>query len=208
MIVLTVKERNLILEALVDFDIFRIAVLELVYPIFSNIKYHSDIESSYKYLTSLLQEVDSLGIKGKSLAHDLSTQYLFWIERKLRVKNTLDYFFAFAYSGGYSEVFKLKEKRGNRVVMAFDYNSMFVDCMMGKFLEPKSIKFKKFKHTSLDISQLHNGLYRVILENPIDSFFRNYHPFKYTLYGKSLAFNLSDEQSVEIMLFKNEISYY
>lgn len=208
LIVLTIKERNLILEALVDFDIFHIAVLELNYPIFSNIKYFSDVEKSYTYLVYLLQEVNELGIKGKSLAYDLSIKYLFQIERKLRFKNTLDYFFAFAYNGGYSEVFKLQEKRSDRVVIALDYNSMFVDCMMDKFLEPKSIRYIKFKDTDLDISQLHNGLYRVVLENPKDGFFKKFHPFKYTLFGKSLAFNLSSDQSVEIMLFKNEIEYY
>ncbi len=136
LIVLTIKERDLILEELVNFNL-DIKVFEIKYPIFNHVKYISNIHKNYEELEKLLHKIITLNIKGKSLAHGLSTEYLFKIERKLRFKNELDYFFAFAYKGGYSEVFKLKEERKDRAILAFDFNSMYIDSMMGDFIEPK-----------------------------------------------------------------------
>ncbi len=206
-IVLTLREKELILEALVDFDI-KVKVFEVIYPIFNHIKYISNIHKNYEELKSLLYKVDEFDIKGKSLANNLSTEYLYKIERKLRFKNKLDYFFAFAYKGGYSEVFKLKEEREDRVIIAFDYNSMYVDSMMHKFIEPKSIKYKNFRGKKTNLDQLENGLYRVIFKNAKDTFFRKFHPFKYMKLNRSFYFNIEESQDIEILLFKNEIDYY
>ena len=205
-IVLTIKERDLILEALVDFKL-DVKIFEITYPIYSHIKYISNIYKNYEELTKLLKEINLLNIEGKSLAHNLSTTYLYKIERKLRFKNRLDYFFAFAYKGGYSEVFKLKEERDDRVVLAFDFNSMYVDCMMGDFIEPKTIKYKKYKE-KINIDNLHNGLYRVILKNVKNDFFKKFHPFKYVNLNHSYYFKLEKNQNIEILLFKNEIEFY
>ena len=206
-IVLTLKEKELILEALVDFDI-DVKVFEVIYPIFNHIKYISNIYKNYEELTKLLDKVNEFNIKGNSLAKNLSTEYLYKIERKLRFKNKLDYFFAFAYKGGYSEVFKLKEEREDRVIVAFDYNSMYVDSMMGKFMEPKSIKYKNYRNEKINLDQLENGLYRVILKNIKDTFFKKFHPFKYMKQNSSFYFNIEENQYIEILLFKNEIEYY
>ena len=206
LIVLTIKERDLILEELVDFNL-DIKVFEVKFPIFNHIKYISNIYKNYEELQKLLNQITTLGIKGKSLAHGLSTEYLFKIERKLRLKNEFDYFFAFAYKGGYSEVFKLKEERKDRVVLAFDFNSMYVDGMMGDFLEPKSIKYSKYDG-KFDTENLANGLYRVILKNVKNTFFKEFHPFKYMKLNHSFYFNLEDNQHIELLLFKNEIDYY
>ena len=178
MIVLTHRERELILEALIDFN-RDVNVFEIKYPIFNHIKYVSNIYKNYNELKKLLKQVNEFNIKGKSLANNLSTEYLYRVERKLRFKNKLDYFFAFAYKGGYSEVFKLKEERDNRTILAFDYNSMYVDSMMDRFLEPKSIKYKNFREKNIKIDQLNNGLYRVILKNAKNTFLKKFHPFKY-----------------------------
>lgn len=207
LIVLTYKERQLLLDILVDFDV-DVKVFELLYPFFKNIKYISNIEKSYNELIHLLNKVNELNIKGKSLVHNLSTKYLFNIERKLRYKNKFDYFFAFAYKGGYQEVFKLKEERKDRVIISFDFNSMYIDGMMGKFMEPKSIKYKKFIYQPNDIETIENGLYKVILKNPRKTFFCSFHPFKYMRMFQSLSFNLEDNQEIELLLFKNEILYY
>ncbi len=206
-IVLTIRERDLILDALVDFDA-DVNVFEIKYPIFNHIKYISNIYKNYDELKKLLKKVDDFDIKGKSLANNLSTEYLYRVERKLRFKNKLDYFFAFAYKGGYSEVFKLKEEREDRAILAFDYNSMYVDSMMDKFLEPKSIKYKNFRDENIKIDQLNNGLYRVILKNAKDTFFKKFHPFKYMKLNHSFYFNIEENQHIELLLFKNEIDYY
>lgn len=207
LMVLTYKERQLLLDVLVDFDI-DVKVFELIYPFFRHIKYISNIEKNYYELISLLNKVDELDIQGKSLAHNLSTKYLYNIERKLRHKNKYDYFFAFAYKGGYQEVFKLKEEREDRVVISFDFNSMYIDGMMGRFMEPKSIKYKKFTSQPETLKTLENGLYRVILKNPKNSFFASFHPFKYTKMFQSFSFQLDSNQEIELLLFKNELMYY
>jgi hypothetical protein len=207
LIVLTIKEKNLILDALIDFNI-EIEIFELKYPIFSDIKYISNIHKNHDKLNSVLKNIKTLNIKGNSLSHQLSTEYLFRVERKLRFKNQLDSFFAFAYKGGYSEIFKLKEEREDRNIIALDFNSMYIDSMMGDFLEPKSIKYKNYREENPDINQLYHGLYRVVLKNPIDSFFQNFHPFKFVKFHKSFYFKLENNQDIELFLFKNEILYY
>lgn len=207
LMVLTYKERQLLLDVLVDFDI-DVKVFELIYPFYRHIKYISNIEKNYYELISLLNKVDELDIKGKSLAHNLSTKYLYKIERKLRHKNRYDYFFAFAYRGGYQEVFKLKEEREDRVVISFDFNSMYIDGMMDRFMEPKSIKYKKFTSQPETLKTLENGLYKVILKNPKNSFFTSFHPFKYTKMFQSFSFQLDNNQQIELLLFKNELMYY
>ena len=207
LIVLTYKERQLLLDILVDFDI-DIKVFELLYPFFKHIKYISNIEKNYYELINLLNKVDELDIKGKSLAHNLSTKYLYKIERKLRHKNKYDYFFAFAYKGGYQEVFKLKEEREDRVVISFDFNSMYIDGMMGEFIEPKSIKYRKFNSQPKILNTLENGLYRVIFKNPKNTFFTSFHPFKYMKIFQSFSFQFESDQEIELLVFKNELMYY
>jgi len=207
LIVLTNRERNSILDELVDFDL-RISVFETKYPIFNHIKYLSDIHKNYYELNRLLGVIEKIGIKGNGLAHYISNKHLFKIERKLRFKNRLDYFFAFAHKGGYQEVFKLKEERKDRVVIAFDFNSMYVDCMLGDFVEPKSVIYDDFRGKNITVDRLYTGLYRVILKRPKDTFFRKVHPFKYNVLNKSFYFNLEENQEIELLLFKNEIEYY
>lgn len=207
LIVLTYKERQLLLDLLADFDA-DIKVFEVLYPFFKHIKYISNINKSYNELMLLLEKVNELDIKGKSLAHNLSTKYLFKTERKLRYKNKFDYFFAFAYKGGYQEVFKLKEERKDRSIISFDFNSMYSAGMMGKFIEPKSIKYMKFIHQPKSVDKIENGLYKVILKNPKNTFFCYFHPFKYMRMFQTLGFNLEENQEIELLLFKNEILYY
>jgi hypothetical protein len=88
LIVLTIKEKNLILDALIDFNI-EIEIFELKYPIFNDIKYISNIHKNYDKLNGVLKNIKALDIKGNSLSHQLSTEYLFRVERKLRFKNEL-----------------------------------------------------------------------------------------------------------------------
>lgn len=208
LIVLTFKERELILEESVDFNI-EVKVFEKLFPIFDNIKYNSNIYINYEILSSSMMEVEKMNFKGKSLSDHLSKKYLYQIERKLRFKNTMDSCFFFAYKGGYQEVFKLKEEREDRIVIAMDFNSMYPHSMLGEFVNPKEIKYKYFENeNNQDISSLHYGLYHIIFKKPKDSFFKNFHPFKYTKFFQSFDFSLEDNHEIELLLFKNELEYY
>lgn len=207
LIVLTAKEYDQLLKFAADFEC-EIAIFEIRYPIFDHIKYTSDLHANFRQLTTLLRTIKKLGIRGKSLGHSVSCQHLYKVERKLRFKNQLDRYFAFASQGGYQEVYKLKEERKDRVILALDFNSMFADCMRGDFVEPKSISYVDLRDQNVDTGRLNNGLYRVIFRGAKPGWFRELHPFKYRLLNQSFYFSIDGTDEIEILAFKNEIDYY
>ena len=206
-IVLTEKEKKIFLASMAYIEL-DISVLENKFPIFDDVKYVDNVLSSYSKLKEKLKLIAKKGWKGKSLSAHFSVVQKYKIERKVRYKNDLDYFFYFACNRGYQEVFKFKEERIDRVVVAFDFNSMYASCMAGDFLEPKSIKYKKLEGLSVNYKLLPMGLYRVILKAPKNTFFKKFHPFKYQKFNKSFYFSLDEEQSVEALIFKEELDYY
>ena len=207
LIVLTHKERSLILEELLNFNT-DVAVFESLYPFFTNIKYTAKPSRNLKALISLLKDVRRLKINGRGIAHQLSTKNQFKIERALRHKNRLDRFFLYGYQGGYQEVFKLREEQADRVIVAFDFNSMFASCFDGDFVKPTSVRFKHEAFNYDGKSPLASGMYRVLLKNPKNDYFNQYHPFKYKRLGRSFTFNLDQHHELELLLFSNEIEYY
>ena len=207
LIVLTLKEYLLILSKTSLLNI-SVSVFEINYPIFKNIKYSSTLNVNINTLSKLLNKLEYLNIKSTTFARDQTLNHLHSVGRKVRFKNSFDHFFFFAYKDGYQEVFKLKEERPNRVIIAFDFNSMFADCMKGDFCEPRSIHHKTFADYSIDPAQLSEGIYRVVLKGAKDGFFLKHHPFLYKRLGKSSYFMLNQGDSVEIVLYKNEINYF
>lgn len=207
LIVLTIKERNLLLETLVDMDC-DVGVFETKFPIFDEIRYVSNIESNYATLVRMLSRIRKMGLRGRSIGDGISTEYLYRIERKLRFKNGLDRYFALAYHLPYQEAFKLKEERSDRAIVAFDFNSMYASCIQEKFIEPKSIHHVDLRNSVTDITNLAPGLYRTLLKQPKPSFFKTCHPFRYVIGNKNFYFNLNDSHEVEVLLFKNEIQAY
>ncbi len=207
LMVLTYRERDLILEKLSNFG-KSVVVFEGMYPVFSNVRYTSDIQVMYEELLSLEKAIKGFGIRNDRLSKQCSELNRYKIERKIRYKNNLDKYFGFAYKGGYQEVFKVREERKDRVIIAFDFNSMYSDCMKGEFLKPKEIKYKKINSKDVELKNLSPGLYRVNLINPINTTFNKIHPFKYTRNNKSYSFEMEKYQTIEILLFKNEVIYY
>jgi len=207
LVVLTHRERYLMLDRLLDFDL-DVVVFEGRYPIFSHIKYVSSPKKNYLELNRLIKKVKNLDIRGKSLANYLSTKNQFKIERKVRYKTKFDPFLRFGYQGGYQEVFKVKEERSDRVIIALDFNSMFSSCMYGDFLDPRCVSYKFVGENYDGVSSIKEGLYRVILKGVKEGFFKSFHPFKYTIFDKKHLFEMSSDHEVEILLFKNEIEAY
>lgn len=180
---------------------------ETCYPILNNIKYFSDLKKNIEFLAKSLRLVRSLGIRGESV----HTEYKFSLQKRIRrkifQKSNLDKFFAHAYLPPFQEVFVFSESRANRKVIALDFNSMFSSCMIGPFLEPKKIYYKDL-NIEYDGSPIEPGLYRVVLKNPLDGFFRHFHPFRYTQLNKSSTFMMEDKQEIEVQLFNFELEYY
>ncbi|MCD9553984.1 hypothetical protein GLP31_16040 [Photobacterium carnosum] len=206
LIVLTDKEKMLLVESGAKFA-FELFVLEENFPIFNNIKFNADLNSNIRFLSKCLSKVRQLGVRGYSLGQHTVTEGLYKTERKIRWKNSLDTNFFFASFGGYQEIFKAKEERKDRIIVALDYNSMYASCMLGEFLEPKSLSYKRFdrKFTSESIPA---GFYRVKLIKPKTDFIKTYHPIKYTRLNRSYSFKLKCEDEITLFLFHNELEYY
>lgn len=207
LVVLTLKEYLLILGKTSLLNI-TVSVFEINYPIFKNITFCSILSVNINTLRKLLNKLEHLNIKSSTFARDQTINHLHSIGRKLRFKNSFDHYFFFSYRDGYQEVFKLKEERPDRIIIAFDFNSMFADCMKGDFCESRSIHHRTFTDHSIDPTQLSEGIYRVVLKGAKDGFFLKHHPFLYKQLGKSYRFLLNQGDSVEIVLHKNEINYY
>ena len=186
----------------------RVDVFETSFPVFSDIKYSSCPRTNHDVLTKLLRKLNQLGIHSGSLSKELAHGYLRATVNKLRFKNGYDRHFFFAYKDGYQEVFKLKEERPDRVIIALDFNSMYLDSMKGRFCNPASIEYKDFRGAAADPSNLANGIYCVRLLAARQSFLLDHHPFRYKRLGRSYYFRLNCGDTIETLLHKDEIGYF
>jgi hypothetical protein len=207
LLVLTRRELDLVLPLLVEFDASAKA-LEVAFPVFSDIKCSDSLERQLQTLHKNLKVLRKIGINGPTLSHQLVQESSYWVERSVRSKNGLDQFFALASPAPYQEVFKLREERPDRVVVALDFNSMYASCMNGLFPEPKTLRYRRHHSEELTSQKLEIGLYRVILANPNSEFFCNYHPLKFTLLGNSFSFRMERGQKIEVLLLENELLEY
>lgn len=186
----------------------RIDVFETSFPVFSDIKYSSCPRTNHDVLMKHLRTLDQLGIRADSLSRDLAQRYWRAAAKKLQFKNGYDRHFFFAYKDGYQEVFKLKEERPDRVIVALDFNSMYVDSMKGGFCEPSSVEYKDFRGEAGAPGDLANGIYRVRLLGARESFLLDHHPFRYKRLGRSWYFQLHPGNNIETLLHKDELIYF
>lgn len=205
--VLTSREHLQIVEPASTYGI-RIDVFEANFPIFPEIKYSTSLRVNHEVLTKHLRKIEQLGIHSTSLSKHLSHHHLLAVLKKIRFKNGYDRNLLFAYKDGYQEVFKLKEERSDRVIIALDFNSMYLDCMKGDFCNPASMEYKSFLGQSVNLRNLPIGFYRVQLRNAKQSFILKHHPFRYKRLGRSYLFELNCGDTVETLLHKDEIDYY
>lgn len=206
-IVLTYKEKNLLFNFPSCLNL-NISILENDFPIFTDVKYINNAFSNYVKLLEKLKYIKKKGWKEKTLTSHFSIRQKYKMERSLKNKSYLDPFFYFYPHRGYQEVFKFKEEREGRVVVAFDFNSMYPSCLEGDFLKPSAIQYKSLRNTNTEYELLPNGLYRVIFSQPLNTFFKDFHPFKFNKFNKSFYFKLDEKDSVEVLVFKAELDYY
>lgn len=207
LLVLTNKENLYIVEHAAAYGL-RVDVFEIKFPIFSGIKYSSRLSTNLEVLIKYQRKLDQLGICSDSLSKDLANQHLRAAVKKLRFKNGYDQKFFFAYKDAYQEVFKLKEERSDRLIIALDFNSMYVDSMKGKFCAPASIEYRDFRGGEPVPSTLHNGIYRVRLVAAKSTFLLGHHPFLYKQLGRSHHFQMKSGDTIETLLHKNEVEYF
>lgn len=206
LIVLTAKEYERLFEAISDINV-DVSVLELDFPIFENIKYHKSPKENYSHLLRRLKKIKKWNLNYNSLSYYFSSVSQFRVERKLRLKSNLDGFFHYLDPSSFQEVFKLKESRSDRCVIALDFNSMFLDCMRGTFPEPKALQYRS-KPRKYNGESLFPGMYHVIFEGISDSTAENYLPFRYTVGNESFRFKISNSDSVHAIITHDELCAY
>ncbi|MGB2739728.1 MAG: hypothetical protein WBC60_04135 [Cognaticolwellia sp.] len=205
-IVLTDMEYRLLVKIAIRYKA-KISVLESNFPIFSDIKFNSNLKSNHKKLLSCLSYLKNLGITKHSISKNFSSELLTKLQRRIRNKTSLDICFHYAYYPPYQEVFKFTESRKDRSIFALDYNSMYASCLHGDFVKPNSLTFETINNVYKS-EPLKNGIYHVLLSEPSTEFIKKYHPFKYTSLLKPLAFSLDEKDEVEILLHRNEVEYF
>ena len=202
-ICLTIREKMILKEEL---SAINIVVFEKMYPVFE-VFYVSSAEINIRELKKNIASVHAENLPNSSLGKFYSDKYLYSVERKLRFKNSNDYFFSFSDKKPYREVFKFNEERDERVVIALDFNAMFPSCMSEKYMDPRSIKYKYFGFKLEGNDKLTPGLYNVVLSNPLCDFIKNYHPFRIRGINGDFLFKLDDEK-IHSLLFYDEVEYY
>ena len=205
--VLTEKEKNLLIELSVSYGI-KIVAFEECYPIFESIRYVDYLPDNINEVNKRLNNIRHLGLKGRSAYHWFSTLFRYKQERVVRIKCELDNILYFSCHSPYQEVFKFKEERANRIIYALDFNSMYADCMMGNFADPKNLNYKSYIGAAISIEGVPDGFYRVKLCEAKNTFFLKFHPFKYAKSLKSYSFELTEGDSVEVFLPKKELLFY
>lgn len=204
---LTMREVDLLLPICLEFDAIN-TPFESAFPVFSGLKCADPLARRCRTLEAHLSLLRRMGVKGPTLTHQLVREASYRTERAIRSKNGLDEFFALASPAPYQEVFKLREERQGRWIVALDFNSMFGSCMRGEFPDPRSLTYRAHTGDTFDSDSLRVGMYRAVLSDPNSEFFCRYHPFKFTYLGRSFPFEIKAGQSVEVLLSDNELRYY
>lgn len=177
------------------------------FPLFPQLRHATSLHANFATLRKVLRKVRQLGIVAPSLSHDQSTRHLHRVARALKFKCGLDRFFFFSLREGQQEVYKHVEERADRVIVALDFNSMFADCLGGRFCEPRAIQHRAFDRPPEALDALDEGIYRVFLCGARPGFIQDYHPFLFRRLGRSLHFRLDVGGSVETLLHKVELLY-
>jgi len=207
LVVLTNREYLAALEA-ASLRGCRIYAFESRFPLFSQLRHAPSLQANLATLRRLLRKVRQLGIVASSFSRDLSTRHLHRVARALKFKSGLDRFFFFSLREGHQEVYKHVEERPDRAVVALDFNSMFADCLRGRFCEPRAIRHRVFDQPPAALDTLDEGIYRVVLCSARPGFIQDHHPFLFRRLGRSFHFRLDAGGSVEALLHKSELLHF
>lgn len=207
LLVLTNREYLAALEA-ASLRGCRLNAFESLFPLFPQLRHAHSLQANLATLRKLLKKVRQLGIVAPSFSRDQSTRHLHRVARTLNFKSGLDRFFFLSLREGHQEVYKHVEERPDRAVVALDFNSMFADCLRGRFCEPRAIRYRVFDRPPAVLDTLDEGIYRVVLRGARPGFIQEHHPFLFRRLGRSFHFRLDAGGSVEALLHKSELLHF
>ena len=205
-LVLTCKEVELIYSSglINQFDLL---CLEQLFPFLHGIFYKSDAKSNYRTLVDKISKLRRYKIDFDYIHRFYSTCYN-TILRSISRKRLYDRNFFYVPAYTYQEVFKFKEEREDRVVVALDFNSMFATAMTDTmYPNPETLEYKKLNCFYDPNFNLEHGMYFVKLSEP-DEFIKKYHALRYNYLAESSPFFISDDLEIETYLTNLEIDYY
>ncbi len=185
-----------------------LCAFESQFPLFPQLRHAPSLQANLVTLRKLLRKVQQLGIVASSFSRDQSTRHLHRVARALKFKSGLDRFFFFSLREGHQEVYKHVEERPDRAVVALDFNSMFADCLRGRFCEPRAIRHRIFDLPPAALDTLDEGIYRVMLRGARPGFIQDHHPFLFRRLGRSFHFRLDAGGSVGALLHKSELLHF
>ena len=206
LMVLSEKEKELLITSGIS-HCLKITIFERQYSFYKDIKFINNAHKNHKQLTYLIQYLFKRNMIRETTNY-WSKKFSYKIARKLKNRSALDSGFAHASFLAYQEAFKLVEARSNRKIIAFDFNSMFGDCMSGEFADPSRLTHHKINKFYSKSNKLPCGLYRTRLNQPLNDFIKNYHALKYASLNKKFSFTPPDDRGIEILLHSNEIDFY
>ena len=205
-LVSTQREYDLLIDFICVYSL-TVTVIEISFPIFRDIKFFGDAGKNFEQSDYYLKQLKSLNIKGASISKGINKSFRKRAFKNQKMKDSFDSFFGNANTGPYREVFKFKEERKDKTIIALDVNSMYLHMMKEPFMSPGSFR-SITKEEKRSAKNPKKGLYRVRLSKPYSEFISNYHPFKIHNQLKTFPFYLEKNNSIETVLTHDEIVYF
>lgn len=176
--------------------------LEALLPWLPREKYLGDSGKSFTLLTSLLRRYAAhLFVPDEYCDRAWAT-----VCNSVRMTSSLDASFYSAWHLPLQEAFVLKEARGDRSVIAIDFNAMYAACMQHQFPVPSAMRRVRYDRHLSPTDELPVGLFRCRLGGELSSFIRRYNPFRTFFSGRYVGASLDDD--IEVDLNEFEVAFY
>lgn len=205
-LVLTSKERQLILNCGILDNNITVYSLEEHFPFLCNVVYCSDSAINFRILNKYVDLLKKAQIQFSYL-HDFYKSFNKKIVKKIKNISVFDRNFYFVPAYPYQEVFMFKENRSDRIVFALDFNSMYASVMSHDYPDPSALEHTVLNKFYSQTDKLEVGMYRVVLSGP-DKFIRKYHSIRYVSLLTSYPFEMNTNDSIETILTNRELEYY
>lgn len=205
-LVLTNIEK-IFIENSLALDSIRVFSFESEYPVFDDIFYNKELCKNISTLRNKISRLERFGYKKVNLIKDINSRNSDILVRKIKSKSSLDSVFFRKTKEHYQEVFKILEKRKNRAILCFDFNSMYASAMEGFFPRPDHLKYFN-KEKDLAVIGAEQGIYHVALSEFAGGWLSEFHPFQHRINGSNFKYKLNSEDIINTWLTRDELIFF